>query len=539
MFEIIKRDAAGRLGRLKTAHGTVQTPTLMPVYNPNIPLIPAEELEREFKIQMLITNAYIIYRTPKLRDKAAQGVHRLINFNKTIMTDSGAYQAWMYKKELDVKNRDIIKFEEILKPDIATILDVFTETDDYEVARTGVTQTLEAARECIEIRQEKGISWAGPIQGGKFLDLLEYCAKEMSKLDFDIHPLGTLAPSLQNYNFKQVTETIVVTKQHLIPSRPFHGFSIGHPIFFALAVALGVDLFDSSAYALFAKDQRYLTVNGTHRFENLEEFPCVCPICSKYTPQDVRELDKPQREYILAKHNLYITIDEIKRIRVAIHENNLWELVQERVRAHPTLIEALNYILSNYSDYFLDHDPVSKKSGFFYGGPESLLRPEVIRHTKKLINTYKPPSKAKILLLIPDLDIRFEKSPQFQAWINSLKHFPQSDRIHVCFCSPLFGIIPNELKDIYPLTQHEYPKTYDVQMNLHVKQIFQQFFEKNKHQYQKCYIFRPTSYYNTKNQEQELVIHPIDAIIKEFNEEISIFYTIDELQSTFEQILEK
>ena len=208
MFEVIARDAAGRLGRLKTLHGTVLTPTLMPVYNPNIPLIPAEELEHEFKIQMLITNAYIIYRSPKLREKAEQGVHRLINFNKTIMTDSGAYQAWMYKKELGVTNRDIIQFEEILEPDIATILDVFTETNDYNTARIGVTKTLEAAKECIEIREKEKIFWAGPIQGGQFLDLLEYCAKEMSRLDFHIHPLGTLAPSLQEYNFKQVANKI-------------------------------------------------------------------------------------------------------------------------------------------------------------------------------------------------------------------------------------------------------------------------------------------------------------------------------------------
>ncbi|MFX1294158.1 MAG: tRNA guanosine(15) transglycosylase TgtA [Promethearchaeota archaeon] len=532
MFEIIARDAAGRLGRLKTPHGQVLTPTLMPVYNPNIPIIPAKELEDEFKIQMLITNAYIIYRTPKLCEKASQGVHKLIGFHKTIMTDSGAYQAWIYRKELGVTNRDIIQFEEILEPDIAVILDIFTETNDYNIAREGVEKTIEAAEECVKIRKKDNILWAAPVQGGQFLDLLKYCAKKLSTLDFDIHPLGTLAPSLQSYNFKQVAETILITKQNLNPARPLHGFSIGHPIFFSLAVAFGVDLFDSSSYALFARNNRYLTVNGTRRLERLEEFPCVCPVCIKFTPQDLRELDVSQREYLLAKHNLYVMITEIKQIHVAIRENWLWELVQERIRAHPNLLDAFIYNLSEYLDFFLKVDPITKKSGFFYSGPESLLRPEVKRHEKKLIEIYNPPVKAEILLIIPDLDIRSENSSQFQKWFEIINQFPL---IHTCLYSPLFGIIPEEIKNIYPLSQHIYPNISDIQMKFHAKTIFQRYLKKHRKRYKKLYIFRPKTYYNTKKQKQELVSHPIDEIIKEVNEKFDIFHSIEDLKIAIKQ----
>lgn len=534
MFEVIARDAAGRLGRLKTSHGTVLTPTLMPVYNPNIPLIPANELEHDFKVQMLITNAYIIYRTPELREKASQGVHKLINFHRAIMTDSGAYQAWMYKKELDITNREIIQFEEILEPDVATILDTFTETDDYDIASKGVESTIEAAKECINIRQNEKIFWAAPVQGGKFLDLLELCASKLSALEFDIHPLGTLAPSLQKYNYKQVVETILVTKQNINPSRPFHGFSIGHPMFFALAVACGTDLFDSSAYALFAKDNRYLTYSGTLRFENLEEFPCVCPVCNTLTPQDLREMDDHQRKYLLAKHNLYATIDEIKRIRVAIRENRLWELVQERVRAHPALLDALNYNLSKYIDFFLKFDPITKKSAFFYGGPESLLRPEVIRYVKKLIEVYKPPPKTNVLIIFPDLEIRFENSTQFQEWTKKINQNPKRDLIHVCLFSPIFGIIPEELKDVYPLTQHVYPKIIDTQMGIHAKAIFQKYIEKNQFIYKEIYVFRPKFFYNALNQREELISHPIDEIIKDNDEKFVILDSIEHLKINME-----
>lgn len=539
MFELITRDAAGRLGKLKTPHGTVLTPTLMPVYNPNIPLIPAEELENEFKIQMLITNAYIIYRTPELHERATQGVHNLINFHKTIMTDSGAYQAWMYNMELPVTNRQIVQFEDLLAPDIATILDVFTETNDHDIAQLGVEQTLKAAKECVEIRQNDKVLWAAPVQGGQFLDLLEYCAKELSLLDFQVHPLGTLAPALQSYNFKQVAETIVVTKQNLTPARPLHGFSIGHPIFFALAVAIGVDLFDSSAYALFAKDNRYLTVNGTFRFEKLEEFPCSCPVCIKYIPKDLKEMDEAQRAYLLAKHNLYVTLEEIKRIHVALRENCLWELVQERIRAHPSLIEALTYVLANYSEFFLKYDPIVKKSGFFYGGPESLLRPEVKRYEQKIIDTYSPPPELDILLLFPDLEDTFNTSSLFQECSEMVQELLQKDRIHICIYSPIFGIIPEELKEIYPLSQHEYPRTYDASIYRHAKSIFQKYIEKNQLQYKRSYIFRPYIYYDAANYEKKLLMHPIDAIIEEDNENFIVCNTIEQLKVALEQFFDQ
>ncbi|MHA1130929.1 MAG: tRNA guanosine(15) transglycosylase TgtA [Candidatus Helarchaeota archaeon] len=534
MFELIGRDAAGRLGRFKTAHGSVLTPTLMPVYNPNIPLIPAKELEKDFKIQMLITNAYIIYRTPKLKERASEGIHQLINFHNTIMTDSGAYQAWMYQTELGVTNREIIEFEELLEPDIATILDVFTETNDYQISKTGVEKTLQAAEECLQIRTKEKILWAAPVQGGQFLDLLKYCAKKLSSLDFDLHPLGTLAPSLQSYNYKQVAETILVTKQNLIPSRPLHGFSIGHPNFLALAVAFGVDLFDSSAYALFAKNNRYLTVNKTLHLETLEEFPCMCPVCSKFNPQDLKEMSTTERRYLLAKHNLYATIDELRKIRVAIRENWLWELVQERIRAHPRLFEAFMYNLSKYSEFFLKVDPITKKTGFFYSGSESLFRPEVKRYVNRLLNNYTPSSKIRVMVLIPDLEIRSENAPQFRSWVAELNQHPNRDQIHLCFYSPIFGIIPEELQEIYPLCQHEYPKIYDNEMTLHAKEIFSRFLKKYEHFYKICYLFRPKHYFNLKNQKQDLVYHPIDEILEYYDSESAIFHQMIELKTVLD-----
>ena len=80
-FEIKERDAAGRICILTTKHGTVTTPTLLPVINPNKMLITPQVMKRLFRCDMIITNSYIISKDSKLREPAlSQGLHRLLNF---------------------------------------------------------------------------------------------------------------------------------------------------------------------------------------------------------------------------------------------------------------------------------------------------------------------------------------------------------------------------------------------------------------------------------------------------------------------------
>lgn len=418
MFKIAARDACGRIGKLKTRHGIVTTPAILPVYNPNIPVIPVKEIEREFKAQALMTNAYIIYRDPQLRERSKEGIHRLLGSNSPIMTDSGAYQAWVYDKRLELTNRDIIRFEERLRPDIATVLDVFTATSSYKEAKKAFEETVRNAVECAKIRESPGILWAAPVQGGRFLNLLKRCATELSELPFDIHPLGTLTPSLMSYEFKNLAEMLIVAKTTLTPARPIHAFGIGHPIVFSLAVGLGADLFDSAAYALFARDLRYMTLHGTRELRRIEEFPCCCPICSKYSPKDVKKMEAHERVKTLAKHNLYVTFAEMRTIRQAIRDNRLWELIQERARSHPKLLEALRYVLMKYRNDIERYDPSDKKSAFFYSGIESAYRPEITRAGKR-------------------------------------KKRVSSD--HMIYM-PLFGRIPYELKGVYPFTQSVIPE---------------------------------------------------------------------------------
>ncbi|MHA1383514.1 MAG: tRNA guanosine(15) transglycosylase TgtA [Candidatus Helarchaeota archaeon] len=529
MFEIIARDGASRLGKLNSSHGTIITPEFMPVYNHNHPTISIEDF-KNMGVKILITNAYIINRTPHLKEHAEKGIHKLINFDKLIMLDSGAYQSWMYRKELEITNEEIIKFQDILKPDIATILDTFTETNSHSVAKEGVEKTIESAKECIKIRnKDSQILWAAPIQGGQFLDLLKYCAEELSKLNFDIHPLGTLAPALLNYNFKQVAETIAVTKKYINPSRPLHAFSIGHPIFFSLAVALGSDLFDSSSYALFAKNDRYITVNGTLNLDNLStEFPCVCPICLKYSPEDLKSKDKNEREELLAKHNLYICLEEMKRIRQAIREGKLWELVQVRIHSHPRLIEAFNYVLGKYKSYIERLEPISKRSAIFITEIDPMNRPEVFRYQENLKKYYKVPQSAKYLILLHDLRGLLLKKKKSKNILDKINQITKNYRIlfHICFISPIFGIIPEEIREIYPLSQYVYPQNLNGNSCIHSKQIIENFILRNKKNYQKIILYRPKEIIDDELNKSLLKILTINKV----STKIKVDYVIDEIQ---------
>src|SRR3972149_11714332 len=125
IFEILQKDICGRIGRLETSHGIVETPTIMPVVNPNIQTISPSEL-RKFGAEMTITNSYIIYRKQELRERTMnQGLHSLLDFNGPIMTDSGSYQLSVYG-EVEVDNAQIVQFQQDIGSDIGVPLDIPT-----------------------------------------------------------------------------------------------------------------------------------------------------------------------------------------------------------------------------------------------------------------------------------------------------------------------------------------------------------------------------------------------------------------------------
>jgi len=421
-FEILHKDLAGRIGRLSTLHGTVETPLLMPVINPHLPLIPPEELA-SMGAEMVITNSYIINQDPDLREGAIeQGLHHLLGFPGPIMTDSGAFQLSVYG-DIDVLPLEILDFQFAIKSDISVPLDIPTPPDvSRERAESELNITEERLREAADLKRDALL--AGPVQGSTYPDLRERAGRFARELGFDLYPIGGVVPLMESYRFRDLVDVVVSAKKGLGPGVPVHLFGAGHPMIFALAAAMGCDLFDSAAYALYAREGRYLTVQGTRKLEEMKHLPCSCPVCLKYTQQEL--MDSPQRSRELARHNLYVSLQEIKLVRQSIRDGSLWDLLETRCRSHPRMLDGLKQ-LASYGDWLEGLDSASK-STFFYLSPESASRPEVIRHGRRI----------ERISLKGDVLITDDPNANLSGYD------------HVLNFKPPFGPYPMQLSETYP-----------------------------------------------------------------------------------------
>lgn len=410
-FEITSKDSLGRTGKLEINKKTVKTPALMPVLNPRLWSPDLTDID------IVITNSYIIKNNKKFRDKSLEeGLHSLFDFEGVIITDSGAYQASVYG-DLEVTNREIIEFQKDIGSDIVTPLDIPTQPDvSKEQAKKDLEETITRTKEAAEITDRIN----SPIQGGIYTDLREKSGKISSDLG-SIHPIGGVVPLLEQYRFKDIVDIVISSKKGLSSNDPVHLFGAGHPMFFSLSVAMGCDLFDSAAYALYAEDGRYLTPRGTKKLEDMVELACGCMVCSENTVDD---LDFE----LLCQHNLNISFAEISKVRQAIHEGSLLDLVETRARSHPKILDGFKKFLEN-SNMVEKYDPVSKSTFLYTGSPD---RPEINRHQKRLdrFNIEKD-------TIIIDTDCNGD----------------------FCF-KPPFGPFPKELIETYPLNA-EIPEKLD------------------------------------------------------------------------------
>jgi 7-cyano-7-deazaguanine tRNA-ribosyltransferase len=324
-------------------------------------------------------------------------------------------------------------------------------------AEQTVAETLRRAKDLFKTKTREDILWVGPVQGGRHLDLVAKSAVETGKLPFQVQALGSPTEVMENYRFDVLVDMIMTSKMNLPIERPLHLFGAGHPVMFSLAVALGCDFFDSAAYALYARESRYMTENGTWRLNELDYFPCQCPKCAGETPREVIDKAPKEREAFLAEHNLHVCLAELKSIKQAIRDGRLWEHLEMRTHAHPALLTALKK-LKNYGDFIEKHSPTVKRSGLFFFNSVGLARPEVIHYRNRMLERYRPPEDARILLLVPQTHSKpFHKAQEFKKIEQVLQRLDKelSSRVHVCFYAAPFGLIPLELDEVYPLSQHE------------------------------------------------------------------------------------
>jgi 7-cyano-7-deazaguanine tRNA-ribosyltransferase len=371
-FEARRKDAAARIGRLTVNGRAVETPLLLPVYNPNQPVISVCELAGEFKVPALMVNSYMLLKNGEYREKVTSGgIHEFLDFDGVVATDSGSYQLMTYGA-VETTNEEIISFQEEIGSDIGSFLDIPTPPDTYKPrAKEQMNKTLARAREAKEAK----FTVNAAVQGGKYADLRAQAAREIGG-DFSLIAVGGIVPLMESYRFAELVDVIAAVKQNIPLDRVVHAFGLGHPMVFPLAALLGCDLFDSAAYALYALDDRYMTDYGTVRLENLDYVSCTCPVCREHG-LGLKRLYGGDKAGALARHNLHVSQAMLNRVRQAITEGSLWELVCTQARAHPKLMAALDALMG-HSQWISELDLITKKSAFQYTGAESERRSEVL-----------------------------------------------------------------------------------------------------------------------------------------------------------------
>jgi len=444
LFEVRYSDLAGRIGKIKTPNGTIETPAFIPVVHPVSQSVDVEFLKR-LGFEAVITNAYITLK--QYGDIARQkGIHNIINFDGPIMTDSGGYQVLEYGS-IELEPSFIAQFEEDIQSDICVPLDKPTGYGlSYEVAEKYVNETIRNSEETLNLiksNNKPNSIWVGPVQGAEHLDLVKRSAELLDEMGYEMMALGSPVQLLESYEFA-VLANMIGTLKSTVMSKPIHLFGAGHPLTIPLAVALGCDTFDSASYIMYARDNRYMHPNGTSRLDNLTYLACQCPVCIKMTVREFIDLKQDEKIVELAKHNLYVLRSEVLSVKQAIMEGRLWEYVAQKARAHPKLMEAFKLFM-NYK-HLEDGTPLFKKKAIFFMESIDQYRPEACR-IRRIFSSFG--TNKKKIVLFPDTQV----SPFYcsQEYFDLSKKF--SD-YQICTYNPFIGIIPIEISDIYPVAHN-------------------------------------------------------------------------------------
>ena len=367
MFKIKNQDSAteARTGELRTAHGTVKTPFFMPVATKlTIKHITPMELE-EMGGQAVISNAYVSYLRPGLDViKKAGGVHKLMNFNKCIFSDSGGFQMLSESflqgatdkgvrfadpfsgRSHDMRPEDIIKIERELGSDVAMCLDhVPAIKAKKDVVAEATRRTHVWAERCKKYHDDHGKKnfygkrqlLFGIAQGGLFKELREKSAKFIDNLDFDGLAIGGLCiGETRAEMFKAAGWQIPFFSKE----KPRYLMGVGSPEDILEAVSLGIDCFDSIYPTQNARHCHVFTRRGTIKLDRGKfkndmsplDPECDCYVCKKFSRAYLHHLSRSfewTHHRYLSYHNVYFIIKFMERLRRAIDKGEFLEFRKE------------------------------------------------------------------------------------------------------------------------------------------------------------------------------------------------------------------
>jgi 7-cyano-7-deazaguanine tRNA-ribosyltransferase len=432
-FEVKDSDLLGRVGSLRVGGRTLETPYMFPVVHPVSQIVPTKELA-SMGFGGVMTNSYIIY-SRRREEALTHGVHRLVDFQGVVMTDSGGYQVLEYG-DLGIGYRDVAEFQSKIGSDLAVTLDRPTGyPQSRKVAKETVEYSLGNAKATLSEFGGSGTTWVGPVQGGLFVDLVRRSAKAMVAAGFQFLALGSPVQVMENYMFADLVDMVMAVKRAVPYSVPLHLFGAGHPLTMPLAVALGCDTFDSASYVLFARSGRYMTRSGVLALRSMKYLPCSCAACAATTVRELLEMGPQERTRALSLHNLSVLREEIEGCKEAVSEGRLWDLVEERSMAHPRLRDAFARMVK-YSKDMEVGTPAIKDRGLFVRSTLDYARPELSIARSRLAGAVSRSSKSARVAPGPKGD----PAP------------PGEDAYGV---HPILGPYPVELQFQYPFSQTE------------------------------------------------------------------------------------
>lgn len=254
---------------------------------------------------------------------------------------------------------------------------------------------------------------------------------------------------------------------------------IGNPTNLALFAHLGIDIFDSTSAITAARNNTLFFEAGAIKKDDLQEIFCNCPVCNKIkTPKDLNYED-------ILNHNYYAIYSELKQVRNAIAQQNLRNLVENKVRADPNSTAILKNLDRTHYEYLEKRAPVSGKNKLIATTKESINRPEIRRFQKRVVENFKKPESAKVLLLLPcSAKKPYFLSKSHKFFRNTILSTKNPNIIHELIITSPLGLVPRELELTYPAANYDIPVTgvwesYEKEM---IKTLLSKYLKQNKYE---------------------------------------------------------
>lgn len=360
-YELLKKDAktGARRGRIYTPHGIIETPVFMPVgTQATVKAMTPDELKEMVHAKIILSNTYHLFLRPGDElIKEAGGLHKFMNWDRPILTDSGGFQVFSLA---DLRNitEDGVKFkshldgsEKFLSPEISMkiqnnlgsdIMMAFDECapypSDYEYTKKSMEMTTRWAKRCLEAHKNKEKQGLfGIVQGGMYKDLRMQSAKDLVELDFPGYAVGGLSvgePAELMYEILEATTPL------LPENKPRYLMGVGTPDYLIEAVLRGIDMCDCVLPTRIARNGTAMTSEGKVVVRNATyerdfsplDHNCDCYTCQNYTRAYIRHLVKCGEilgARLITIHNLRFLVRLMENVRQSIEDDRLLEFRKE------------------------------------------------------------------------------------------------------------------------------------------------------------------------------------------------------------------